>query len=56
MNDSKTYTISANLYKAILEKVYVQGVGADFLSDTLIDDSVKEAIKVVEDQQYIYNN
>tara|TARA_R100000951_G_scaffold34895_1_gene29588 strand:- start:261 stop:419 length:159 start_codon:yes stop_codon:yes gene_type:complete len=52
MNNSKTYTISEDLYKAILERVYVQGA----TSYASIDDAVKEAIKFVEEQQYIYED
>ena len=52
MNDSKTYTISEDLYKAILERVYVQGA----TNYTLMDDAVKEAIKTIKDQQYIYED
>tara|TARA_R100000951_G_C2574678_1_gene159948 strand:- start:338 stop:514 length:177 start_codon:yes stop_codon:yes gene_type:complete len=52
MNDSKTYTISEDLYKAILERVYVQGA----TNYTLMDDAVKEAIKTIEYQQYIYED
>ena len=52
MNNSKTYKISEELYKAILERVYVQGA----ISYASIGDSVKEAIKFVEEQQYIYED
>ena len=59
MNDSKTYTISEDLYKAILESIFVKGQTSgkfDLTSTFLMDDAVKGAIKTIEDQQYIYEN
>ena len=59
MNDSKTYTISEDLYKAILESIFVKGQTSgkfDLTSTYLMDDAIKGAIEMVQNQQYIYED
>lgn len=53
MNDSKTYKISADLFKAVLENVYTKGQIHGYTSQ---EEAVKEAIKFIEDHQYIYED
>ena len=58
MNDSKTYTISEDLYKAIIESVYQKARVSTFMdsSEYSSREVLKEAIKLVEYQQYIYED
>ena len=58
MNDSKTYTISKDLYTAIIESVYHKGRCSTNSIKHIYDEKevLKQAIKVVEDQQYIYED
>ena len=59
MNNSKTYTISEDLYKAILESIFTKGqIASNAVNGRtfLMDDAIKGAIKTIEDQQYIYEN
>ena len=58
MNDSKTYTISKDLYTAIIESVYHKGRCSINNIKHIYDEKevLKQAIKVVEDQQYIYED
>jgi hypothetical protein len=65
MNDSKTYTISKDLYVAILESVFTKGKTNgnginsgrySFESTFLMDDAIKSALKTIENQQYIYED
>tara|TARA_S200002703_G_scaffold158010_1_gene167281 strand:- start:1421 stop:1594 length:174 start_codon:yes stop_codon:yes gene_type:complete len=56
----KTYTISEELYKAILESVYHKGRYSYNIDESFqpnyFDDSIDKAIKMVEEQQYIYED
>ena len=61
----KTYTISEDLYKAIIESVYHKGrVSTQLIkhphpqlrNDYQEKAVLEQAIKVVEDQQYIYED
>jgi hypothetical protein len=58
MNDSKTYTISKDLYTAIIESVYHKGRCSINIIKHIYDEKevLQKAIKTVEDQQYIYEN
>jgi len=58
MNDSKTYTISHDLYKAIIERVYQTGRVSTFMNsyEYSAKKVLKETIKMVEYQQYIYED
>ena len=59
MNDSKTYTISEDLFKAILENTFTKGqIAANCVNGRtfLMNEAIKEVVKLVEDQQYIYEN
>ena len=54
----KTYTISEDLYKAIIESVYHKGrvsthVGHHDYQEKAV---LQQAIKTIEDQQYIYED
>ena len=53
MNDSKNYTISEDLFKAILQSIFLKGQTSgkfDLTSMYLMDDVIKGAIKIIEDQ------
>ena len=56
----KTYTISENLYKAILESVYHKGICSTHLDDSQkkVDEKnvIISAFAALVDQQYIYEN
>ena len=73
MNNSKTYTISEDLYKAIIDVAYQKGYRdgfdsrnfSEYKSFDLDKNTIKingskscldHALKVIEDQQYIYEN
>jgi len=66
MNNSKTYTISEDLYKAIIESAFIKGCisqnndSATGLRRTDRDKNMQEtlqmALKTIEDQQYIYED
>ena len=57
MNDSKTYTISEDLYKAILEAAFFKGcISASQDTDKNLDAALKFALKTIRDQQYIYED
>ena len=57
MNNSKTYTISEDLYKAILEAAFFKGcisTGKDM--DKNLDDTLKAALKTIRNQQFVYED
>tara|TARA_R110002153_G_scaffold124934_1_gene271653 strand:+ start:168 stop:356 length:189 start_codon:yes stop_codon:yes gene_type:complete len=62
MNDLKTYTISEELFIAIIESAYIKGVGNGFdqchYPGTVIDDkeAVKSALEIIKNQQFVYEN
>ena len=60
MNDSKTYTISEGLYKAIIESVYENGKYAKYIHKANKSkhekDTINNAMKIIQDQQYIYED
>jgi len=57
MNDSKTYKISEDLYKAILEAAFFKGsISASQDTDKNLDAALKFALKTIRDQQYIYED
>jgi len=57
MNDSKTYTISEDLYKAILEAAFFKGcISESQDTDKNLDAALKFALKTIRDQQYIYED
>ena len=58
MNNSKTYTISADLYKAIIGSVYQKGKVSTYIGtpEYQAREVLKQAIKMVEEQQYIYED
>ena len=58
MNDSKTYTISEDLYKAIIENAYIKGVrnGHDRGAFGGEKEVIKNALDIIRKQQYIYND
>ena len=66
MNNSKTYTISEDLYKAIIESAFIKGcisqnsdseIGLRRTDrDKNMQETLQMALKTIEDQQYIYEN
>ena len=66
MNDSKTYTISEDLFIAIIENVYIKGVrnsyeglkGSKALHYKATDEkeAIMNALETIRNQQYIYEN
>jgi hypothetical protein len=53
----KTYTISEDLYKAILEAAFFKGcisTGKDM--DKNLDDTLKAALKTIRNQQFVYED
>ena len=54
----KTYTISEELYKAIIGSVYQKGRVSTHIDtpEYQAREVLKQAIKMVEDQQYIYED
>lgn len=66
MNNSKTYTISEDLYKAIIESAFIKGcisqnndghIGLRYTQrDQDMQETLQMALKTIEDQQYIYED
>ena len=56
----KTYTISENLYKAIIESLYYNGRYSKHLDESIQPhhekSAIESAIKMIEEQQYIYED
>jgi hypothetical protein len=56
----KTYTISEDLYKAIIESVYENGKYAKYINKANKSkhekDTINNAMKIIQDQQYIYED
>lgn len=54
----KTYTITEDLYKAIIESVYHKGICSTHGDNIKFDEKevLQQAIKTIEDQQYIYED
>ena len=56
----KTYTISENLYKAIIESLYHNGRYSKHLDISIQPhhekSAIESAIKMIEEQQYIYED
>ncbi len=58
MNNSKTYTISEDLYKAIIESVYSKGIISTHGDNIKYSEKevLQDALKTIEDLQYIYED
>ena len=53
----KTYTISEELYKAILEAAFFKGcISTNKDMDKNLDDTLKAALKTIRNQQFVYEN
>jgi hypothetical protein len=56
----KTYTISEELYKAIIESLYHNGRYSSHLDEAdkpkHYDYAIEKAIEMIEEQQYIYED
>ena len=56
MNDSKTYTISEDLFIAIIERAYAKGCSSGYSGDVDNKEAVDHALEIVRNQQFVYED